>query len=201
MNNPPEIISVTKLDAARRHLSTAIRLWFHDGDPVSIHTLGYAAYEVIHVLSRKANRTDTLIFDSDLVKDEFRSEFNKLVKKAPNFFKHADKDANSTLEFKPKFSEMFFLFSALGLETMGLKIGGEEKVFLIWFSIHNPEIMVDGAVKRFLDGFPIKTIDEVKLMPKSEFFKHVMIGHTKGLKISLTKMARLVELGLKVKEK
>jgi hypothetical protein len=115
MDNPPEIISVTKLDAARRHLSTAIRLWFHDGDPVSIHTLGYAAYEVIYVLSRKANRTDTLIFDSDVIKDEFRSDFNKLVKKAPNFFKHADKDTNNTLEFMPKFSEMFFLFRLLDL--------------------------------------------------------------------------------------
>ena len=187
MNNPPEIISVTKLDAARRHLSTAIRLWFHDGDPVSIHTLGYAAYEVIHVLSRKANRTDKLLFDNDFIKEEFRSEFSKLVKKAPNFFKHADKDANSALEFMPQFSEMFFLFTALGIETMGLKLGGEEKAFLIWLSIHNPQVMVDGAMKKFLDGFPVKTINEVGLMPKPEFFKHVMIGHAKGLKVVLTR--------------
>ena len=32
-------ITVTKLDAARRQLRTAIRLWFEEGDPVSIHTL------------------------------------------------------------------------------------------------------------------------------------------------------------------
>jgi hypothetical protein len=68
---------------------------------------------------------------------------------------------------------------------MGLKIGGEEKAFLIWLSIHDPEILVEGSIKRFLDGFPIKTIDEVKRMPKSEFFKHVMIGYTKGLKVTV----------------
>jgi hypothetical protein len=152
-----------------------------------ILSLAYAAYEVIHVLSREANRTHTLIFDSDLIRDDFRSEFNKLVKKAPNFFKHANKDANSVLDFMPKLSETFFVFSVLGLESMGLKIGLEDKAFLIWFSIHEPEIMVDGAIKRFLDGFPIKTIDEVKLMPKSEFFKHVMIGHTKGLKVTVSR--------------
>ena len=187
MDDLPEIITVTKLDAARRHLTTAIRLWFHDGDPVSIHTLSYAAYEVVHVLSRKANRTDKLLFDNDYIKDEFRSDFNKLIKAAPNFFKHADKDANSTLQFMPQFSEMFFLFTALGLETMGLKLGGEEKAFLIWLSIHNPQIMVDGAMKQFLEGFPVKTIDEVKLLPKPQFFKNVMLGHTRGLQVSLRK--------------
>jgi hypothetical protein len=187
MDKPIEFISVTKLDAARRHLSTAIRLWFHDGDPVSIHTLGYAAYEVVHVLSMKANRKDKLIFDNDFIKDEFRSDFNKLVKKAPNFFKHADRDANSTLEFTPQLSEMFFLFTALGLETMGQKLGGEEKAFLLWLSIHSPQIMVDGAMKKFLDGFPVSDINGVKRLPKSEFFKHVMIGHSKGLQVVISR--------------
>lgn len=176
-------MTVTKLDAARRHLSTAIRLWFADGDPVSIHTLSYAAYEVIHVLSRQANRQDKLIFDSDSIKDEFRSDFNKLVKRAPNFFKHADKDPIGTVEFVPQLSEMFFLFSSLGIETMGLKLGGEEKAFLIWLTIHNPKIMVEGAMKNFLQGFPVETIEEVKIMPKPEFFMHVMSGHTRGLQV------------------
>lgn len=185
MSSSPELMTVTKLDAARRHLSTAIRLWFADGDPVSVHTLCYAAYEVIHVLSRNANRKDKLIFDNDFIKDEFRSEFNLLVKKAPNFFKHADKDPNGAIEFLPQMSEMFFLFTALGIETMGLKLGGEEKAFLIWLSIHSPEVMVDGAMTKFLEGFPVKTIEEVKVMPKTEFFKHVMTGHTKGLRVVL----------------
>lgn len=42
---PPE--RITKLDAARRHLATAIMLWFTGGDTVSIYTLSHAAYEVI----------------------------------------------------------------------------------------------------------------------------------------------------------
>jgi hypothetical protein len=32
-------VRVTKLDAAKKQLETAIMLYFHDGDPVSIHTL------------------------------------------------------------------------------------------------------------------------------------------------------------------
>jgi len=34
----PEILKLTKLDAARRQLQTAIILWFTNGDSVSIHT-------------------------------------------------------------------------------------------------------------------------------------------------------------------
>jgi hypothetical protein len=44
-------IVVTKLDAARRQLKTAIKLWFEDGDPVAIHTLIVAAYEIIDILA------------------------------------------------------------------------------------------------------------------------------------------------------
>jgi hypothetical protein len=67
-------IIITKLDAARRHLATAIRLWFQNEDVVSIHTLAFAAYEVIHVISKKRNqyRRD-LLFDSDWIKDELLS--------------------------------------------------------------------------------------------------------------------------------
>jgi hypothetical protein len=48
-------LTIGKLDAARRQLSTAITLWFGSDDPVSIHTLAHAAYEIIHTVSRKRN--------------------------------------------------------------------------------------------------------------------------------------------------
>jgi hypothetical protein len=38
---------VSKLDAAKRQLETVIRLYFSNGDPVSIHTLTAAAYNVL----------------------------------------------------------------------------------------------------------------------------------------------------------
>lgn len=61
-----EKLTITKLDAARRQLHTAIVLWFNDGDPISTHTLASAAYEVVHVLLTLAGH-QSLLFDSDLV--------------------------------------------------------------------------------------------------------------------------------------
>ncbi|WP_063995454.1 hypothetical protein [Bradyrhizobium sp.] len=106
---------VTKLDAARRHLAAAIRLWFRNGDAVSIHTLAFAAYEVIHFISihRDKFRRD-LLFDSDLIKDEHRAEYNRLIRSPANFFKHADRDPGGSLEFEPAASEIFMLFAILG---------------------------------------------------------------------------------------
>ena len=48
-------IEVSKLDAARRQLETAIRLFFYDGDFVSTHTLAAAAFNVLNDLSRRAD--------------------------------------------------------------------------------------------------------------------------------------------------
>jgi hypothetical protein len=103
-------IVVGKLDAAHRQLRTAIRLWFEGGDPVSIHTLAFAAYEIAHVVSKKRNRARRdLIFDSLMIKDEHRAEWNKTIKDHANFFKHAKKDWDSSIKFAPILSELFMM--------------------------------------------------------------------------------------------
>jgi hypothetical protein len=50
------MMKVKKLDAARHQLRTAIELWFCDGDPISIPTLAFASYEIIHVASKTRGR-------------------------------------------------------------------------------------------------------------------------------------------------
>jgi hypothetical protein len=46
-------LRIGKLDAARRQLQTAIALWFDERDPVAIHTLSVAAYEIVHTISKQ----------------------------------------------------------------------------------------------------------------------------------------------------
>jgi hypothetical protein len=108
-------ITVAKLDAAKRQLRTAIRLWFEGGDPVSIHTLAFAAYEIAHVVSKKRDqfRRD-LIFDSYKIKDEYRAAWNKGIKKHATFFKHAEKDWGASIEFSPILSLLFMMGAGAG---------------------------------------------------------------------------------------
>ena len=101
---------VTKIDAARRHLATAITLWFTGGDTVSTYTLSHAAYEVIHNHTRPQRGRD-LLFDSLLIRDEFRKEFNTHLRDPANFFKHAQrgKSENPIVEFYPGISGIIYL--------------------------------------------------------------------------------------------
>jgi hypothetical protein len=74
VSDPDPMIRLGKVDVARRQLQTPITLWFTEGDPVSVHTLVFAAYEVFHFVSksRNPNRRD-LLFDTR-VKHEYRKE-------------------------------------------------------------------------------------------------------------------------------
>ena len=52
-------MEVTEIDAARRQLETAVVLYFREEDPVSIHTLACAAYEILLSLNRASNGAPT----------------------------------------------------------------------------------------------------------------------------------------------
>lgn len=82
-------ITVTKMEAARRQLQTAIGLWAAEGEPVSIHTLAYSAHQVVHDLNRKAKGPHMLLDMPNIRKDR-QSEFISMIKRDANFFKHAD---------------------------------------------------------------------------------------------------------------
>jgi hypothetical protein len=95
---PVTEVTVSKLEAARRQLETAITLYFAEGDEVSTHTLGCAAYEVIQDLNRK--RTGLAQPDDLMLKDMGRrylktqaakKQFYDVLQGPQNFFKHADR--------------------------------------------------------------------------------------------------------------
>lgn len=69
-------LKISKLDAAKRQLETAIRLYFNEADPISIHTLAGAAHTILSDINKKYGGRPML--DSDyLIKDEYKKEFRK----------------------------------------------------------------------------------------------------------------------------
>jgi hypothetical protein len=153
-------IRLDKLDAARRQLRTAITLWFTDGDPVAVHTLAFAAYEIIHVISKKRNphRRD-LLFDTLVIKDEYRRDWNAQIKRDANFFKHADRDPDLVIEFQPYLSQLFILYSIIGRLVCGERASDEESAFWWWFQIENPESLTEKGKKFFADTFPVEDVE------------------------------------------
>ena len=103
-------MKISKLDAAKRQLETAIALYFHQADPVSVHTLTAAAYAVLRDLNSAVDGS-AMIKDwaRTYVKEDCKKELRRKLNEAENYFKHADRDRDDVLDFEPGQSELLLL--------------------------------------------------------------------------------------------
>jgi hypothetical protein len=172
---------VTKLDAARRQLQTAIELWVDDRDPVSIHTLAYAAYQVIHDLNRHAKGAP-LLLDSAYIRPEMKQEFVNRVKSDAVFFKHADdrqkgkKNKNApkpslSIDFEPDVNEHFFAFAILGLGQLQQDFTAHEIAFRAWYAIQHPHLLTEEAMSLQKNTLSDEQVASIRGMKKKQFFE------------------------------
>jgi len=161
--------TIDKLDAACRQLNTAISLWFNNGDAVSIHALTCSAYQVVHDINRRNGGTD-LLYDSIIVKDEYRREWVNNLKQGYNFFKHADDDPEGSVEFDPVITEFFIIFTSLGLEILGRKPDEVRSAFNIYFRFRHPDLLTSKGKAAF-DALPQQTREHALTMAKEKFFE------------------------------
>jgi hypothetical protein len=171
---------INKLDAACRQLNTAIYLWFSDGDTVSIHTLACCAHQLVHDINQRIGGRD-LIYDSLVIKDEYRREANKLFKQAYNFFKHADNDAYGAIEFEPRLTELFIVFTSIGLEILGRKPDPIRAAFNIYYGLRNPRVLTAKGKAEWLERISEDNRKQILSMPKYQFFQFYVRGRKRYL--------------------
>jgi hypothetical protein len=139
------MVTISKLEAAKRNLAAGVRLFFERGDPVAIHTLAAAAQGVIRDIARSRGLEHTsILHDNPLVPPEQQKEWIRALNAARNFFKHADKDPDDQLEFNEDTNESLLLDSVLILSEIDHQALSEAKVFIGWFTTAHPELR--GAV-------------------------------------------------------
>jgi hypothetical protein len=170
-------VKISKIEAARRQLDCAIKLWFMDGDEVSIHTLTVAAHQIIHDIKENSGVSVELLFDTALVKDEKRKNWIKLLKKSSNFFKHADNDPDpqGELEFSPFGNLLFIVFSIMGLGAVGERTSFAMNALVTWLTIHQPDLISADYRKRFIERVNVEDIEDVRKLAKAEFFESYMV--------------------------
>ena len=162
-------IPVSKLAAARRQLDCALELWFADKDPVATHTLAAASYQIIHDINVKKMPDKELLFNSVVIKDEFRQEFVNLLKAPSNFFKHADRDPESIIELVPFGTIVFMLYALVGFQNIGETMTDIESAFLYWLIIHRPKMVRPEFQQMLTDNVPIKELGNIRKMTKRKF--------------------------------
>ena len=133
-------LPVTKLDAARRQLETAITLWFHDADPVSVHTLVMAAHGILRALNKKRGGQPML---GDPM-PSFRPGFKKLVAdtivKSSNFFKHGAKDPHATDYFAPESNQPVILDACRAYTAEAQEERPLMTTFTLYLAFHEPRV-------------------------------------------------------------
>jgi hypothetical protein len=162
-------LKVSKTDAAKRQLETAIRLWFHSGEPVSIHTLAAAAHQILHDIGVKRG-VATILRNPQNIRPEYRKEFREIVSRYENFFKHADKDPDALLDFNPQATEMQLLDAVLTYEILTQECAPILNTFKAWMFFQNPRFMNEKDREKLLLLMKNSTTDFAR-MPKAEFFK------------------------------
>jgi hypothetical protein len=170
---------VTKIDAARRQLVTAIRLFFDDGDRVSIYTLASNAWEVIDVLCTSAGvESFSKQARGNLpVGHTLKHYVNEPCR---NFFKHAERDRNPDSHVELRDSDVSSILFLAVEDYIRLQHGGpvEAQVFQAWF----------------IAAFPKKVSGDPVAQSKLEIVKLAFPG------ISATSASGQIELGKRVLE-
>jgi len=155
---------ITRQDAIRRQLDTAILLWFQDGDSVSTHTLACSALKIIEDVGRKFGKR-TMLFEKlpkELVKDSTNAQ---------NFFKHAKDDPHRVLEFNHSITQFHIYDAAQHYKTLYLHLTPLMTTFIIRFLLLQPGI---GTVE-IPASLPVSlTKGVLTKMSNDEFFAAVM---------------------------
>lgn len=95
MESEQEII-ITRRQAVRGQLHTAIDLVAFQGDPISAHTLAAASSSLMHDLARAAGVTPFHDLFKDRIVPDRHKEWFAAVNRNSNFAKHADRDPEIT---------------------------------------------------------------------------------------------------------
>jgi hypothetical protein len=144
-------LRLTKADVARRQLVTAITLFFNGDDRVSAFSLAANAWEIIDALCARAGVQSMSVqarsyvpADKDLKRDYINSPYR-------NFFKHADRDPDQSLE---DFNELVLdglLFLAVEDYLRLRQVSPIAlQVFQLWYLACHPDKLSDDRIEEVI---------------------------------------------------
>jgi hypothetical protein len=139
---------ITNLECANRQLALAVRLFFNDGDPVSVHTLTCAAREIYEKHCARAGIPRFF----DLIKMGNPSFSDRVLwnvlNEARNFFKHPADSLDDSIEFADEINDSMLLAASFDSEVLcgEGRLLVEADAFLLWFKATSTQFLVDGAL-------------------------------------------------------
>ncbi len=130
-------LALDKLEVARRQLETAVEMYFAGGDPVSIHTLTMAAYEILdnYAKAKQLPRMNMVVHLEKMFPAEAVPRLRRLMRKPQNFFKHANEDPGDTIDFNPDQTMFPLLDACLMYPVLSASESTIMSAFAQWFTV------------------------------------------------------------------
>jgi hypothetical protein len=162
-----ETVFVTKLSAARSQLESAIWLWFHEVDPVSIHTLAVAAHDcfnalVKHAVGKPSNLQQWLAEESE--------GRRKRIRIAQNFFKHGSFDLKAEIPLHSIDTEAFMMDAVMSFEILTKERSALMRLYGQRFLYEHPTLITEEAVPVFEKNAEVHQLFDSS---RKEFFERL----------------------------
>lgn len=125
-------ITISKLDAARRHLRAAIVMLFEGADPIVVHTLVGVASVLAADLAKHHYPDDQWEPLAQAENGITAQEYFAAARVTQNFLKHADRDVDAIHEFDPMDTDALAFGAVRNLSHFG-EMGLEESVLEFWY--------------------------------------------------------------------
>ena len=133
-------IKISKLEAARKQVSSSIKLLLSDEDPVSAHTLAGAASVLLHDLVEKKEPNSSI---ETIASSELGVALKEMLNKwrePQNFLKHADRDHDpkSTIEFDVRDTDKLLTAAIVNILILTGEVNKKELAFAHWSFATSP---------------------------------------------------------------
>lgn len=136
-------MKIDKTTAANHQLTTAIELFFADGDPISIRTLLGSAWNILHDLLSKTNLESSRDWITQSFPQHSPNQIIGILKDDWNFFKHADRDPDALLEFDDSVNEALLMFAVNDFAQLTKATTFPMEIYQFWFIAKNEKIFKD----------------------------------------------------------
>jgi len=165
-----ETVIVDKRSAATSQLESAIWLWFHEGDPVSIHTLAVAAHDCFHALVSNTTGKPSAVRTWLATKSK---AFQRQTFLAQNFFKHGFNELKGKFQHEAIYSEMLMMDAVTCYEMLFNKPTPLMKLYATRFLYEHPSLIAEKALPTFAKNSEVHQLAD---STRNEFFEKLFRG-------------------------
>ncbi len=173
-------LMLTKFQVAESQLLTAIRLYFEDGDPVSVHTLISAANEILDILCKHNGLGEGAVSFGikDVENVKVKKKILDAVNRSKNFFKHSTKNPDEVIEFKSRLNDYVIADTTIlykkFLKSKKVDLPREVVIYDIYFGLCNEDMFENGVFIKGIDVTDVREMVKSEKITKKELFNKLM---------------------------